>query len=243
VVDLRPLHGARPTVELAWTLAALSADAQLPATHLRAAVATRLLDAAAGGGLFPHVAGTRGRGPRAHVGCFADLVYPIHALSRYGRLTGDRRALAAAVRCADRTVAAQGRDGQWWWHYDVRSGAVIEGYPVYAVHQDAMAPLAFFALEEATGLDFAEPLARGGSLIDPAAGLIWRKVARREPGKLSRTLRGAATRLRAGARLPGLDAFFPPGAVDREDRPYHLGWLLHAFPAGELGAARARRIR
>ena len=32
--------------------------------------------------------------------------------------------------------------GQWWWHYDVRDGSVVERYPVYSVHQHAMAPMA-----------------------------------------------------------------------------------------------------
>jgi hypothetical protein len=72
----------------------------------------------------------------------------------------------------------------------------------------------------------------GGSLIDESAGLIWRKVARREPPKLSRFAQAAASRLHPALRAPGLDTLFPPCAVDYEDRPYHLGWLLHAWPAG-----------
>jgi hypothetical protein len=255
LVELRPLEGPQATVELAWTLSALSVDAGLPAADLRAAVAARLVGAVGASGLFPHRVGAPGRGARAHVSCFADLVYPIHALSRYARLTGDRAALGLAVRCAERLVGLQGEQGQWWWHYDVRTGAVLERYPVYAVHQDAMAPLALFALEEATGMDFSKALARGlawlraspelggGSLIDERAGLIWRKVARREPRKLARTLQALASRGRAGWRVPGLDALFPPRAVDAEDRPYHLGWVLHAWPASAAGQARARRVR
>lgn len=242
LVALQPVEGPHFTVELAWTLSALSADPDLPA-DLRTAVADRLRGAfVERSGLFPHVIGRSRRGLRAHVSCFADLVYPVHALSRYALLAGDRRALAAAVRCGERMEQLQGRDGQWWWHYDVRTGEVIEPYPVYAVHQDAMAPLALFALEDATGRDFtgavergldwleAAPELGGGSLIDRGADLIWRKVARREPGKLARSLQAAASRVRPGLRVPGLDVFLPPGAVDYEDRPYHLGWLLHVWP-------------
>ena len=76
----------------------------------------------------------------------------------------------------------------------------------------------------------ALPELEGGSLIDDGAGLIWRKVARREPGKLSALLQAAASRLHPRLRVPGLDLLFPP-AIDYEDRPYHLGWVLHAFPA------------
>jgi hypothetical protein len=120
---------------------------------------------------------------------------------------------------------------------------VIERYPVYAVHQDAMAPMALSLLQAAGGGDFSEPVARGlrwlaaapelgqASLIDDGAGLIWRKVARREPLKLARVLQAALSRARPGLRAPGLDWALPPTRVDHEDRPYHLGWLLHALHA------------
>jgi hypothetical protein len=72
----------------------------------------------------------------------------------------------------------------------------------------------------------------GGSLIDRTAGVIWRKVARREPGKLTRGLQAAASRLHPAARLLGMDRLFPPTVIDWESRPYHLGWLLYAWPKG-----------
>jgi hypothetical protein len=254
--ERQPQGGTPTTVELAWTLAALCAESESDVGDLRAAVAHRLVDSfVEGSALFPHVVGASRWGLRSHVCCFADLVYPIHALSLYARMSGDQAALAVARRCAEALIRRQGPEGQWWWHYDVRSGDVIERYPVYSVHQDAMAPLALFALEEAAGLDYSEPIARGlgwlrsspelagGSLIDGEAGFIWRKVGRREPGKLTRTLQALASRLHRRLRVPGLDAALPPGAVDYENRPYHLGWLLYAWPEGPVGQARARRTR
>ena len=235
-----------PTVEVAWALAALCVAATRGDTEARGRLATRLIDSLGPSGVFPHVLGGRGR-LRSHVSCFADMVYPIQALAFYHRLVGDRRALLAAEKAADVISRHQGAAGQWWWHYDRRTGRVLEGYPVYAVHQDAMAPMALLALAEASGRDLGEPIARGlawlesspelggGTLVDRNAGLIWRKVARREPGKLSRTLQAAASRLHPRLRVPLVDALFPPGVIDYEDRPYHLGWLLHAFP--DPGAA------
>jgi hypothetical protein len=241
VVELRPLDGAPFTVELAWTLSALSLHEAADARELRERVAGRLLGAFdARSGMFPHRIGG-GRGLRAHVACFADLVYPIQALALYSRVSGEQGALAAATRCAERICRLQGAAGQWWWHYDVRSGGVIEPYPVYAVHQNAMAPMALFDLREAGGPDFGASVQRGqawlesspeldgGSLLDDAEGVIWRKVARREPAKLSRTLQALASRTSAGLRVPGLDQLFPPGVVDYETRPYQAGWLLHAY--------------
>jgi hypothetical protein len=245
LLSLRPDEAVHSTVEVAWTLAALCADFDAPVGPLRYRLARRLIVGfESRSGLFPHYLGG---GPglfRGHVCCFADLVYPIHALARYAELFGDTEARDVALRCAQEFCARQGPDGQWWWHYDRRTGDVVEHYPVYAVHQDAMAPMALWALERATAIDLSSPIARGlgwlahapelggGSLIDEGADLIWRKVARREPRKLSRYAQAAASRLHSAFRAPGLDILFPPCVVDYEDRPYHLGWLLHAWPAG-----------
>ncbi len=240
--ELRPLEGARFTVELAWALAALCQDDSSSAGELRALLAARLLAAFdPSTGMFPHVIGGRA-GLRTHVACFADLVYPVQALALYAGRTGDRSALAAAGRCAEQIRRTQGEAGQWWWHYDVRTGRVVEGYPVYSVHQHAMAPLALFALREAGGADHGggveqgiewllrSPELGGGSLLDTRAGLIWRKVARREPGKLARSLQALAARVHTGLRAPGLDQLLPPGRIDYECRPYEMGWLLYAHP-------------
>jgi hypothetical protein len=243
LLELLPAEGAVPTVELAWTLSALAAAGSEP--RRAASVRDRLIRAfSTAAGVFPHGAGPgAGAGLRGHVACFADQVYPIQALARHHRVTGDAEALAAAARCAERICEQQGAAGQWWWHYDARTGRVIEGYPVYSVHQDAMGPMALLDLAEAGGPDFADAVRRGvdwmreapevgHSLIDDANGVIWRKVARRDPRKLVRGLRAGSTRLHPALRLGWLDAAFPPTVVDWESRPYHLGWVLHTWLGG-----------
>jgi hypothetical protein len=244
LLALQPDEPAHPTVEVAWALAALCADLDASVGPLRNRLARRLTAAfEPRSGMFPHGLGGRPGGFRGHVCCFADLVYPVHALARYVELFGDAGPRDVALHCASVICARQGPEGQWWWHYDRRTGDVVERYPVYAVHQDAMAPMALFALERAAAIDLRSPIARGlawlthaselggGSLIDEGADLIWRKVARREPRKLSRYAQAAASRLHPALRTPGLDILFPARDVDHEDRPYHLGWLLHAWPA------------
>jgi hypothetical protein len=238
--ELKPSQTTQPTVEAAWALAALTLAAPGAHASLRRDLAERLMASRRQNvALFPHTLGAGGF--RSHVGCFADQVYPIQALAEYSRLTGDARALAAAAECAGRICDLQGDAGQWWWHYDVRSGRVLEEYPVYAIHQDAMAPMALRALSRAGGpcMDghiergmqwlAAAPERRGGTLVDEARRMVWRKVARREPGKTSRVLQTAVSRWTHGGRLPGIDALFPPRAVDYEDRPYHWGWFYYAW--------------
>jgi hypothetical protein len=244
---LRPHDGDHPTVEVAWALTALSLGTESDVTGSDTArqTADRLMASfVPGSGLFRHwPAGARGSRLRGHVACFADLVYPIQALAHYYARTGDARAVTAATGCAERMCALQGEAGQWWWHFDVRTGRVVERYPVYAVHQDAMAPMALFDLQAACGVDHASAVQRGldwlrhaaeigGSLVDLSADLVWRKVARHEPGKLSRTLQASASRLHSGLRVPALEGLLRPGRIDYECRPYHLGWLLYAWADG-----------
>jgi hypothetical protein len=234
---------APATVEVAWALTALSHVSAVAGGELRQQTAQLLLAARDGrSGLFRHATG-RGGWLRGHVGCFADQVYPILALAHYAVVSENTEALRVAQCCAERICSLQGTDGQWWWHYDTRTGRVIEGYPVYAVHQDAMAPMALFALEEAggpprraavqRGLDWlvAPPELGGDSLIDDDAGVIWRKVARHEPRKFVRRCQALVSRLHPVLRVPGVNTLFPPTTIDYECRPYHLGWLLYAWPA------------
>ncbi len=228
------------TVEVAWALSALTAAHAVAADAAHRTCARLLASLPGEFGVFPHQVDGKGEAFRSHVGCFADQVYPIQALSRYHKVFGDSRALDAANRCAEMICRLQGPRGEWWWHYDVRTGGVVEGYPVYSVHQDSMAPMALLDLAEAGGIDFAEPIRRGlvwlqdapvagNRLIDDANLVIWRKLGRREPKKLVRQLNAVTTSLNSGFRLPGIESIFPPVSIDWESRPYHLGWVLDSW--------------
>jgi hypothetical protein len=174
---------------------------------------------------------------RGRIGSFADQVYPIYALSKFYEACGSAEALERARRCADAICRVQGELGQWWWHYDALSGNVLERYPVYSVHQEGMAPMALFALEQAAGLIYTEPIEKGlawifgrneisSDLRDPS-GIVWRCLKYRQRyrthldrmgGLLGRNGNGSA-----GDQLKIL----------HECRPYELGWLLYAF-AGKV---------
>ena len=226
-------------VDAAWIVTGLvAARAQADVERHLAAARHRLL--AARGAVYPHVIGGTSSWYRSHVGSFADQVYPVQALARLHSSADDPEALAAADSVAAAICRAQGKAGQWWWHYDSRTGGVVEGYPVYSVHQHAMAPMALLDLADAGGQCHLEAIGRGlrwlarppetaESLLLDEPPVTWRKGARGDRRKVVRGVRAASTRLHPRMRLKALDQVFRPGAVDHECRPYELGWLLYAW--------------
>ncbi len=186
-------------------------------------------------GLFMH-AGRKARFAeriRRRVATFADQIYSVLALAHSAMALGDERALPAACRCADSLLARQGPLHQWWWHYEPESGAVSRHYPVYAVHQHGMAPMAFLALASAgshayrrhvwPGLQWISANELGCDLFDPIAGTVWRDV-HVERGRVGGWLRdvGELAGFTAdGSAATGL-------ALNRETRPYEWAWCLMA---------------
>ena len=174
------------------------------------------------------------------IACFADQVYPIVAYSHYGALLGDAQALEMAGSTVETVCRLQGPLGQWWWHYDTATGQVCEGYPVFSVHQHSMAPMAILAYDRTAGRDHTGAIdlglrwitgdnELGEDLVDRRMGVIWRDIERREPLKMSRIVRAAscATGLKSLHRLAG--KFCTGWRVNRECRPYELGWILYAW--------------
>jgi hypothetical protein len=179
---------------------------------------------------------------RGRIGSFADQVYPIYALAKFGEVYNESAALAAATSCAKAICRVQGQFGQWWWHYDASSGRVCERYPVYSVHQDGMAPMALFALGEATGATFSGPIYKGlqwifGSneldcdLLDTSRSVIWRSIF--HESKLVAYYRKALAFSRIGAGRESTADL----AVKFECRPYHFGWLLYAFAGRDMDSS------
>jgi hypothetical protein len=180
---------------------------------------------------------------RRFVANFADQIYAVQAAA-FAAPHVRPEALGAASACADRLVALQGGLGQWWWHYDPRDGRVARRFPVFSVHQDAMAPMALTALAAAGGRDHRAARDRGyrwievnevrTSLVDARVGTIWRCVERREPG-VTRLVRDAARIAGWKGREDGSTRRL---AVNLETRPYEWGWCL---AAGAMAAGTSPR--
>jgi len=160
---------------------------------------------------------------------FNQQSYPVHALAMHG----DGPSLDAAARGMARLVALQGREGQWWWLYDPDRDRVSDRYPVYAVHQAGMAPMALVQLAASGGPWHDDALARSlewlfganelrTSLVLPERRAIYRAMRRSELwGRIP---------LGLGRRGLGmLNGLLPGKEFNRSTRSYTYGWLLYAL--------------
>lgn len=175
---------------------------------------------------------------RGRIASFADQVYPIYALSKYAKVYKDEDALTMAVECGKTICNYQGELGQWWWHYDAFSGRLLGKYPVYAVHQDAMAPMALFALDDASGQDFRSSAYKGiewvtGSnelnhdLRDSSRKVIWRSFYRKQFSMYYDDV-SSLLGFRNGEKK------YKDLMIKFECRPYHLGWILYALAGHKI---------
>jgi hypothetical protein len=229
------------SMEVAWYLTGLAfcqlaSHTDLPGLMEQAAAAQAILQANCGPqGIYGHMSRRKSTAGfvRGGIGTFADQVYPTIAYARWSQATGDVKAREAACRTAQTICGLQGPQGEWFWRYVSGSGTVISRYPIYSVHQHAMAPMMLQAASEATGEDFSEAIDRGlawingdneleRNFIEPELNLVWRSIFL-SPSDLT---------IDAGLRYLG----WRTGAVDSrrlqicyECRPYELGWLLYAF--------------
>jgi len=231
------------TMELAWFLTglsnwALACPEKLPRLRDLAFKTFAMLKKNRGEqGFFGHLAreGSVEGMTRGRIGSFADQVYPIYAMTRFSQAYQEESAMEATLPCGRGLCQAQGPLGQWWWHYDSLTGRVLEGYPVFSVHQHAMGPMALFALGEAAQCDFTPWIYRGLKWInvgnelrfnmeDDSAQVIWR-CQFWPTSQVKRYLKAAfnlGSEDRPYKERKDLKVLF-------ECRPYELGWLLYAF--------------
>jgi hypothetical protein len=193
----------------------------------------------------PSSAPSRRQRIEGRITSFASQVYPLHGLAAF-HLSAGEPVPAAAVRVANRIVDAQGPLGQWWWLYSSVTPRILEGYPVYSVHQDGMAFLGLVGLERLGAGSFGDALTRGldwlsgrnelaVDLVERSPTIINRCIQRVGSDAdgvfgLSRAnLRRALARSLAPRVIEDRTAVSPERLeVLRECRSYHLGWLLYA---------------
>lgn len=228
------------TMELSWLLtgvsyAAISSPVIKNTVRKTAHALFEIIKNNYGGhGIFGHCNGRNlFRKFRCRLGSFADQVYPAYAFTAFSRAFDNREALKIALECAKQICALQGNLGQWWWHYDAVTGKAVGRYPVYSVHQEAMAPMVLFEVGKHTQTDFTENIYRGlrwnsganelnYDMVDFKNSIIWRCIFR--PTLFERI-----------EEISAILGFAPSSKKPRnlkilhQGRPYCLGWLLYAF--------------
>jgi hypothetical protein len=228
------------TMEMSWFLAGLSHQAlacpekAAGTKELASEVYRRVRKNQGAQGFFGHLASNEGIAGvmRSDIGSFADQVYPIYGMAKYSQAYGDDRAAKLGLDCALNVCEAQGSLGQWWWHYDSSNGQVAERFPVFAVHQHAMGPMALYALGEVIQSDFSPWIYKGLQWIDDnelgvdmqddAVNVVWRCIERTRLRRGLNAVMNLATRREDRETREGLRVLY-------ECRPYELGWLLYAF--------------
>lgn len=236
------------TMELSWLLTGMSYARERLGNLLRnydqiaAKVYGLILGNYEGKGIFCHLGSRSVAGKlRGWIGSFADQVYPSYALSVFSQAFNRKEALDPAIENAKAICQLQGEFGQWWWHYDAKSGGVLGRYPVYSVHQYGMAPMMLFKVGVCAGLDFSRHIHLGlqwitgknemaESLIDRERQMIWRNISPTRMRCFKEELRSLII------KTVGAPASMCNGiSVLRESRPYCFGWLLYAFAGKNLG--------
>ncbi len=176
---------------------------------------------------------------RSRLGFFDAQVYGAYAFAQYARMFSDPEALSNAGHCARAFCRFQGKRGEWAWHYNTQTGRVVDPYPIYSVHQHAMAPLGLKGLSAVSGEDFSREIQKGlpwifgenplqFMFIDLEHALIWRSMKRKFPLAKVIYFNKFSSFIGPTEWVSGLDR--PPLlTIDRECRPYELGWLLFSF--------------
>jgi len=226
---------------MAWALTALSLYSERDSDPQIRVLADELFQECirgswcAEGALFRHSA-FAGRTLRG-MSLFSTQIYWVYALATYGRVFQHGEAVDIAERCADKLIALRDPHHGWPWRYDAEAGRVAEQYPVYSVHQDAMAPMALHALGDANGRAYTQVNIEslrwlhhnqlGISMIDEEQKAIYRAIRRRFPFNRAALQVGRLSAMTNQAS-PTIDKpwFLRLNATCR---PYHLGWVLHAW--------------
>lgn len=163
---------------------------------------------------------------------FGSLTYYLRAMHEAARTLDDRAAHMAFVAGVAHAMSLQGDLGEWPWMIDARTGVAFDRYPVFAVHQDAMAMLFLHPAQDA-GLAGAGATIERSLAWDFGANELGCEMFVRRPFFAYRAIERAERIPRARRYLRSLR---PRAAstttrvrVNRECRSYHLGWILFAW--------------
>jgi hypothetical protein len=154
-----------------------------------------------------------------------------------GETFDDDEAKSLFERGVQHALSIQGPQGEWPWMNHVATGAPIDVYPIFSVHQDSMAMLFLLPALDAGARDVVAAIDRsvawcfgknelGADFYHRHPFSAARSIERTEgERRLFRYLRFVAYSL---TRRPGTFGSAHV-RVNPECRSYHLGWILFAW--------------
>jgi hypothetical protein len=163
---------------------------------------------------------------------FGSLTYYLRAMHEAALTLRDPVADVAFMAGVERAMSLQGELGEWPWMISARTGAAFDRYPVFAVHQDAMAMLFLHPAQDAGMAGAGAAIARSLGW-DFGANELRCEMFERRPFFAYRAIERAERMPRARRYLRSLRPPATTGAarvrINRECRSYHLGWILFAW--------------
>lgn len=196
---------------------------------------TALAGLAGNGALARHVHSAA----RADLVSFGSTVYYLRALHEYARVFDDTDVRGAFERGVRAALGFQGRYGEWPWMISVSRAAALDVYPVYSVHQLAMAMLFLLpAFDDGVVEGVGDAIRRsyrwvlGENELSVPFGrrdpfIVFRSLERDEP--LQKIVRFTRASLRSTLRLPAHGKSAGRTRINPEWRSYEGGWLLYAW--------------
>ena len=173
---------------------------------------------------------------RRDIVSFGSLVYFLRGMHEYADAFGDASAARLFQAGVLRALAFQGPRGEWPWLIRTSTGAVLDLYPVFSVHQDSMAMLFLLPAYDQGLPGAAEAVPRslawcfGTNELEERFYVqepffAYRSIERIDHApRMRRFVRAVTEPVRGKATLNARRV-----RVNRECRSYHLGWILYVW--------------
>jgi hypothetical protein len=198
-----------------------------------------------GNGVFKHISNESLNGKlKNNAGNFADQVYSIYAFVLFSKIMKYEEALLIAEATAQKICELQGNNGEWMWQYSSKNGDVISQYPIYSIHQDALAPIALYSIQAATGKSYEKYIFKGfdwlfknplsTDMVCNKHNAVWDGMG---PDKTYRKVKSILSNLGIIKNIE-----YKNLKVFKECSSFHLGWLLYAFAGRVNHANKTQRI-
>ncbi len=170
---------------------------------------------------------------------FGGIAYYLKAIYEYSRVFNDNYASVLFKELTKIMMSLQGIDGGWGWFYDNKNPKVLDWFPIYSVHQDAMALLFLFpaikyfpeeankSIIKSVNWLFGNNVLKA-QMISYKPFFIYRSIKRKYlfNEKFERIIRSYKN------VLLNKQDIYPPNTeleINPECRSYHVAWIIYVW--------------